>query len=244
MTVGGPQQPIGDNELCGIYYALVTQNDDASGPGGRIKVRFPWMPEGDRDQSHDAHLSVPMIGKEFGTYTVPEINDTVFVVFRAGDIRFPIVIGGMWNEVDEPPETNANGKNDFRLLKSRCGHRMILDDSDKTKVVVTDYKNTNSMTIGEYDEGGSGENTYAAQLPGGINSQPEKGLSVAALEGGARINIWCPSGTLKIEAKDVELTATLDAEVKANTVTVETKILKVGSVGMSNYEGKPIKLGP
>jgi len=69
-----------------VYYAIVTQNDDCEDAVARVKVRYPWMPEGGKDQSHWAHVAVPMIGCEFGTYTLPEIDDTVYVVFMAGDI--------------------------------------------------------------------------------------------------------------------------------------------------------------
>jgi hypothetical protein len=46
-VAGGPASRHGAHELGGVYYAIVTQNDDPEGPGGRVKVRYPWMPEGD-----------------------------------------------------------------------------------------------------------------------------------------------------------------------------------------------------
>ena len=80
---GGPASSYGAHGLGGVYYAIVTQNDDPEGPGGRIKVRYPWMPEGDRDQSYWAPIVVPMIGAEFGTYTLPDVNDEVLEIARA-----------------------------------------------------------------------------------------------------------------------------------------------------------------
>ena len=95
---GGPADRTGDHDLGGVYYAIVTQNDDKEGQGARVRVRYPWMPEGDRDQSYWAPIAVPMIGAEFGTYTLPEVEDTVMVMFLAGDINHPIVVGGGWSE--------------------------------------------------------------------------------------------------------------------------------------------------
>ena len=109
MSAGGRQLRYADNLYCGVYYGQVIANDDSvepGAPGSRVLVRFPWLPDSEQDRSYWAHLAVPMIGKEFGTYTCPEVKDQVMVVFIAGDIRQPVVIGGVWSDVDEPPETN------------------------------------------------------------------------------------------------------------------------------------------
>ena len=92
MTTGGPQVGHGDNELVGIYYGIVTRNLNDAAPGGRVWLKFPWLPEGDKDQLFMARLAVPMVGPGFGTYTVPEVGDQVLVVFVNGDIKQPIRI--------------------------------------------------------------------------------------------------------------------------------------------------------
>ena len=229
--------------LSGVYYAIVTQNKDDQ-KLARVKVRFPWLPGGDKDQSHWAHIAVPMTGNKFGTFTLPEVEDTVLVVFMAGDVNHPVVIGGMWNKVDKPPEVNENGKNDFRFIKSRSAHRFLFDDSDKTKVVMTDRTNTNYMGVGMYAEGGDGPNKMKLEAPQAINGSPEKGVAVCSLEG--TLNIWCPKGTLKIEAKHVEITASDKADVKAGgALKLEGgSNAKCISTQASKYEGSKIKVGP
>ena len=151
---GGREPDDGDHGLCGVYYAIVTQNDDTEG-SARVKVRYPWIDHGDEDQSFWAPISVPMCGDEFGTYVLPEVEDTVLVVFLAGDIRYPVVIGGAWSQTDPPPETNEDGSNDFRLIKSRSGHRLLLDDSDSGKIVLSDKSDKNMMSTGPHASGGS-----------------------------------------------------------------------------------------
>jgi len=245
MSAGGPQRGLGDNALCGVYYALVTRNDDPDGPGARVRVRFPWMPEGERDQSYWAPLCVPLMGNEFGSYTVPEIDDTVLVVFVAGDIRQPVVIGGVWNEVDTPPEDNADGENNFRLLKSRSGHRVLLDDSDKVKVVATDYKNRNIVAVGQFNQGGSGRNAFEVPVPKAMKgSDPKKGVAVAAMESGAKVQVWCPSGTLTMKGETVEISASATLQVKGGqSLSVKGMKCKVMSGAASNYEAAQVKLG-
>ena len=36
-------------------------------------------------------------GKKFGTFFLPEVGDEVLVAFERGDIRFPYVVGSLWN---------------------------------------------------------------------------------------------------------------------------------------------------
>ncbi len=229
--------------MAGVYYAIVTQNKDEK-KLGRVKVRFPWMPGGDKDQSAWAHIAVPMCGKEFGTFTLPEVEDTVAVVFIAGDINHPVIIGGVWNSVDKPPDVNENGNNDFRFIKSRAGHRALLDDSAKKKVVLTDYTNGNFIGAGDFPEGGDGPNKFELKTPSAINGSPTKWVAAATMEG--TFNIWCPNGTLKIDAQHVEFTASEKAEVKAGgDMTLEGGMQGiVSSTGAGKYEGSKTNIGP
>jgi uncharacterized protein involved in type VI secretion and phage assembly len=234
---GGPADRTGANDLGGVYFAIVTQNDDKEGPGGRVKVRYPWMPEGDRDQSYWAPIAVPMVGAEFGTYTLPEVEDTVMVMFLAGDIHHPIVIGGGWSEIDPPPEKNEDGKNNFRGIKSRAGHRMILDDSKKTKVVLTDVGDHHIVGLGQHSKDGAGPNAMEVPAMGG-----GKGVAGTAVTGD--LHVWCPNGKLTINGKAVEVTASQGADVKGGTLSVKGSASTTMSGSTSGkWQGAPMKLG-
>lgn len=244
MHAGRPSSPTGDFGLCGIYYAVVTQNKDDEQQLGRIKVRFPWLPGGNQDESTWAQLCVPMEGNLFGTFTLPEKDDVVAVMFLSGDISFPIVLGGVWSSVDKPPETNASGKNDFRFIKSRAGHRMLLDDTEKTKVVLTDYTNSNYVGVGHYPEAGDAPNKFKLETPPPIFGNPQKGVAVCSLQG--KVNVWCPNGTLTVKGKDIEVTASQKANIKAGgELTLEGGMTgESTSTGPGKYEGSSIKVGP
>lgn len=234
---GGPADPTGANDLGGIYYAIVTQNDDPEGPGGRVKVRYPWLPEGDRDQSFWAPIAVPMVGAEFGTYTLPEVEDAVMVVFVSGDIHQPVVIGGAWNQVDPPPEVNQDGKNNFRLIRSRAGHRMIFDDSGKTKVVLSDVGDHHLIGLGQHGVEGSSPNAMEVPAMGASS-----GVSATAATG--TLNIWCPNGKLTVKGKAIEVTASEGADVKGGAVQLKaTGSASMGATGSGKLQGAPIKLG-
>lgn len=226
---------------CGVYYAIVTQNKDEDQKVARIKVRFPWLPGGDKDQSHWASIAVPMTGDTFGTYTLPEVDDTVYVVFLGGDFNHPVVIGGGWNKTDTIPEANENGKNDFRFIKSRSGHRLLFDDSDSAKVVLTDRTNGNFVGCGTFAAGGDGPNKMELATPGAKNGSHEKGVAIASMEG--TVNLWCPNGELKVDSKHVEWVGSDKGEVKAGgDMTLEGK--SVTAAGMAGkFEGSKLKIG-
>src|SRR5687767_14145679 len=104
-----------------------------------IKVRFPWLDNGETDQTHWAQLLTPMEGKKFGWYTLPDVDDVVVIMFIAGDISQPVIVGGVWSKPDFSPEPNEDGGNNFRGYRSRAGHRLVFDDTKSgTKVWFAD----------------------------------------------------------------------------------------------------------
>lgn len=129
----------------GIMTGVVTNNQDPDGLG-RVKVKIPRL-SGD-DESNWARVATFMAGKERGAFFLPEVDDEVLVAFECGDINMPYVIGALWNGVDKPFETNSDGKNDKRVIKSRSGHLIRLDDKDGAeKIEIIDKTEKNLITI-------------------------------------------------------------------------------------------------
>lgn len=115
----------------GAALALVTQNKDPDGLG-RVKVRYPWHSQS--AESYWARVATPMAGKGRGLVLLPEVGDEVLVIFEREDLRFPYVLGGLWNGKEQPPERNADGKNNIRLLKTREGHMLLFDDGSPGRI--------------------------------------------------------------------------------------------------------------
>jgi uncharacterized protein involved in type VI secretion and phage assembly len=115
----------------GVAVAIVRQNKDTSGLG-RVRVSYPWHSE--PSESYWARVAMPMAGKQRGTYFIPEVEDEVLVAFERGDLRFPYVVGSLWNGKEKSPETNGDGKNDIRQIRSRKGHKLTFDDGRKGRV--------------------------------------------------------------------------------------------------------------
>lgn len=138
-----------DEQRAGRYYGvvvgIVTDNQDPNNMA-RVRVKFPWL--SDDNESWWARIAVPMAGPGRGTYFLPEVNDEVLVAFEHGDVKSPYIVGALWNGKDAPPTTNSDGKNNIRLIHSRSGHLIRLDDTDgDEKVEVIDKTGGNKITI-------------------------------------------------------------------------------------------------
>lgn len=119
--------------MYGAAVGIVTSTADPDSLA-RVKVRYPWL--SDSAESPWARVVSPMAGAGRGMVARPEIDDEVLVLFEHGDMRFPYVIGGVWNAVDTPPERGADEDNDIRLIRSRSGHEITLDDTSGDEKIV------------------------------------------------------------------------------------------------------------
>ena len=119
-------------ELGGAYLAIVDSNklDER----GRIGITIPHS---ERAGSYPAHIASFMAGDQRGALFLPEINDQVLVAFVNGMADAPVIIGSLWSSVDKPPEANADGENDVKVIKTRAGNEIrITDKNGKEKIEI------------------------------------------------------------------------------------------------------------
>jgi uncharacterized protein involved in type VI secretion and phage assembly len=130
--------------LPGVAVGIVTSNADPS-HRGRVKVRLPALSAD--IESTWAPVVTPMAGPGRGLRLLPEEGETVVVAFEDGDIDRPFVLGAFWAGSDEPPEADDPG-NDLRLLRSRSGHVVRLDDTaGAERIEIVDSSGDNTITI-------------------------------------------------------------------------------------------------
>jgi len=115
----------------GLVIGVVTDNQDPDGLG-RVKVKYPWL--SGEHASDWARVVAVGGGAGRGIQFLPEVNDEVLVGFELGDIHYPYVLGGLWNGKDAPPKPGdqvvSGGKVQQRIIRSRAGHEIVLDDAD------------------------------------------------------------------------------------------------------------------
>jgi uncharacterized protein involved in type VI secretion and phage assembly len=177
----------------GVAVALVTQNKDDVGLC-RVKVSYPWHDK--PGESYWARLAVPMAGNGRGTVFIPEVGDEVLVGFEREDIRFPYILGALWNGQDKPPVANADGKNDKRMVKSRKHHYLLFDDGAQG---VVELAHENGAVVRFTDD------SIEVKDSGGNQLKIEKS-GVVTLEATMQLNVKAPvisiqaSGTLELKA--------------------------------------------
>lgn len=185
----------------GVAYGIVRDNQDPSGLG-RVRVSYPWHTQ--TDQSYWARIAVPMAGKDRGFYTLPEVGDEVALVFERGDMRFPCVIGAVWNGKNAPPGSNSDGKNNVRVFKSRAGHVLQFDDTDGSPSVTVQLSDQKKLVI---DNDGIRLDDHSGNT-----------LKISTQDGGVSI---VAQGTLSLQGNSISIVSQGTLSLSASsTVTV------------------------
>jgi len=188
-TLKDPQLEKQKDRILGVTTAIVTNNNDPD-KLGRVKVSYPWL--SDKNETTWARIATSMAGNEYGCYFLPEVDDEVLVAFDNGDIRHPYIIGALWNGKDAPPVTNDDGKNNLRMIKSRSGHIVKLNDEDgKETVEIIDKTGKNSVIID------TAKNT--------LTITTDKDISVLASQ-----------GTITLDAKNIEIKSSSGTNIESN----------------------------
>jgi phage protein D/phage baseplate assembly protein gpV len=177
-----------------VVVGLVLDNQDPNGLG-RVKINLPGLSED--ETGHWARVVSPMAGGGRGMFFLPDKNDEVLVAFEQGDITRPYVLGALWNGKDKPPESNADGQNNLRLIKSRSGHLIRLDDTaGAEKIEIIDKSGENRVTV----------DTISNSI---------------SIKSAQDVVIEAPRGKISLSAKSVELKSTADTNIEAQTMDLK-----------------------
>ncbi|EFL29127.1 rhs element Vgr protein [Streptomyces himastatinicus ATCC 53653] len=131
MTMRGtPRARSTDKRYYGVVEALVVENEGDD--EGQVKLKFPWFD--DTTVTDWVRVSQLYAGNGYGSVFVPEKGDEVLVAFVHGDMRYPIVLGGLYNGEDKPPTARTDGR-DQKIIRTRHGHEVLLDDTESKAAV-------------------------------------------------------------------------------------------------------------
>lgn len=123
-----------DRRFFGVVEGLVDEvrND------GKVRVTYPWLDgsaEGGKPQmvSEWCRVTQFFAGPGHGSFFMPVKGSEVLLAFIHGDMRRPIVIGGLYNGIDHPPGTGTDLDTHVRHLRieSVTGHRISMFDPEQ-----------------------------------------------------------------------------------------------------------------
>jgi uncharacterized protein involved in type VI secretion and phage assembly len=193
----------------GVVVGLVTNNKDPENLH-RVKVRFPWLDA--ENESHWARVATFMAGNDRGGYFLPEVDDEVLVAFEHGDANYPYVIGSLWNGKDKAPESNSDGLNKHRTIKSRSGHVIRLNDKAGSETIeIIDKTGNNKIIISTKD-------------------------NTITIESVSDITINSKTGKLKMSAVGIEMNSKAGVKIDA------TANIDISANALVNVKGTLIKL--
>jgi len=192
-------------DLNGVFPAIVIDNNDPEDIG-RVKVRVPLVGAADTaDQEIWARMATLMAGNNRGSWFIPDVNDEVLVAFEACDARRCYVLGGLWSSTNPPPAT-MEAQNNKKLLRSRNGVQITLDDQ-------------------------GGAESFLIETPGGQKVVLKDGASAIEItdSSGNAVKLESSSITVNASAKII-INAAAHIEVNAAMVNVNAGISKFSGI--------------
>jgi uncharacterized protein involved in type VI secretion and phage assembly len=198
-----------DGRYFGVVVGVVTNNRDPDGMH-RVKVRFPWLNQD--DESNWARVATMMAGNGRGAYFLPEVDDEVLVAFEHGSVEQPFVIGALWNGKDVAHESNSDGTNDNRSIKSRSGHVVRLcDKAGQESIEIIDKTGQNRILIHASD------NSISIEAQGDIAIRSQTGKLTLEAVG---VDIVSQAGVQIQAAQTVDVTASAQMSLKGALITL------------------------
>jgi uncharacterized protein involved in type VI secretion and phage assembly len=194
----------------GLVEGIVEEIEDPN-KEGRIKVKFPWFDE--NMISEWCRVSQFYAGGGYGAFWVPEKEDEVAIAFIHGDMRQPIILGGLYNGVDKPA-THRTKQQDIKMFRTKAGHEItFVDTEDKEQIVIKDMSEKHFIDINTKDS------SITITSTGGKLSLNAKEIEVTADEG------------IKMNAKTIDITASDALTMNGKTIdgTATSTMKLVGS---------------
>ena len=202
----------------GKHEGVVTDTDDPLGLG-RIRAKVPAVLGEDTTTGWALPCTPAGGGRNRGLLWLPEVGDSVWIEFAAGDLSRPIWTGGWWGAPEasgdpdelgegsgaETPEAEGGPAGPGRVvLRTTAGHRLLLDD-DGGLVILTE----------------------AAEK------------SEIRLEGDGSVTVKAQGATLTLSGGNITVQADNQVTIDGPQVTVKANLIKLGSDGAAH----PVPLG-
>ena len=197
----------------GVAIGIVTDIQDAD-KMARIRVKYPWRE--DNQNSYWARPAVLYAGKNRGAFFLPEVGDEVLLAFDKGDVEHPYILGALWNGQDTPPDTNSDGKNNTKLIRTRSGHEVrFFEDSGKESVEI---KTQGGHSVKMDDTSGSAQ----------INIKDSSGSNTIVIDASQNSITIQSSGSLTLKSQTIDIEASASMTIKAGaTLTIQGALVKI-----------------
>jgi len=188
-----------DKKFFGLVQGIVTDVEDQQGKEGRVKVQFPWFD--DQMETEWCRVRQFYAGNGYGAFFIPEKGDEVLVAFIHGDMRLPVILGGLYNGKDKPP-TYRSSSQDQKMIRTKGKHELLLDDSQGKERVWIKTNKGHTVDLSDF------EKKMTLQTSGGQSIVVDDSANTVTVQtNGKSITINGSSGEIKIKGDSVVIEA-------------------------------------
>jgi len=226
----------------GVVVGIVTNAKDPEDLA-RVKVKYPTISE--ELESNWARLVNPMAGPGRGFEFIPEVNDEVLIAFEYNDLNKPYILGALWNGKDKPPATSKDAVNDKgvikRIMKTRSGHTITLDDTEKAEQISILSKSGHTITL---DDKNGEEKISVIDKTKKNSIVIDSKANTLTIKADGDISMETPKN-VTIKGSKITLDAQQNAEIKAGQnleASAGTKATVKGSTGLDLNGGTEVKV--
>jgi len=207
-----------ERRFYGKYRGFVKDNADPEHLG-RLKLQVPSVLGSDVVTGW-ATPCLPYGGDaDQGFLFIPEVDAGVWVEFEEGDLEFPIWVGSFWSkpggdsELPKPNDPDGAEQSDVqdpptsKIIKTKQGHTLQFEDADgDERITLFEGKNQHVITLNKDGiKVVDGKNSHEIVLDNsGITLTSSKDIVLQASQ-----------GKIKLDAKELEVTASTTAKVEA-----------------------------
>ena len=198
----------------GLHIGTVVQMHEDPAGEERIQITLPaTAPEG---AGNWARLATGLAGNDAGLTFRPAVGDEVVVGFLHDDPRFPIILGCL-HASGRPSPLPPTEDNDQTGYKSRGGHQMVFNDTEKSILL----------------ENPSGDKLELLGEDGTIRIEDQNGNKIEMSSSGILIESNSDlelkaTGTIKIDGTQVEVNSSATGKFEAGaTLTLKGALVQI-----------------
>ncbi len=203
-----------DSRFYGVYTAVVAEIGDDAHPS-EVRLVYAWYDP--QMRSEWCRICNPYAGNGYGAVWHPELDDEVLVAFIQGDMRLPVVLGGLYNGVDQAP-TARSASLDQKMFRTKGEQELLMDDTEGQKRI-----------------------RLLSSAGHEVDIDDEGMKIVIKANGGSKITIDDNAATIKVETSGGQ-SVTLEAgsvKISATSVVLDGSSVKLGGASATH----PVVLG-
>ena len=234
-----PNEEYDSQIIPGFVQGTVVENNNSKYPG-MVKVSFTVWEKG-QNMIEWVRLMSPYAGKKYGTYVVPEVNDTVLVGFIGGSLKKPFLLGSLYPADSSLVKQQTDKKNANKYMETKGGIQIALNDAQGKESVTVNTPKKIKVHLDDAKEqiilqDKSGGNKIMMDLKKGeISITAKKKITLKA--GQSTIDLAATPGQVKVNSGKVDLAAKQTMNIQGQA---QTKV-KGGSLALQGMQTAELK---